>query len=283
MSDQTAAPAAPEQAAPTPAPAPAAPERHKLKVNGQEREYTIDELKTMAAKAGGADEMFRQSAAMRKEKQELEEKLKKDPYFFVKHPEYGPSIRKAVEDAIYEEIDMQKLSPAERRVKELEREKAEREKDDMTAKEKREAEQQHQLREKFAVEIDRQITDALSKSDLPKTPNTVSRMAAYMKYAVQNDIPVTQEDMVCVVYEDYMQEFKALMSAVKDDDALERFFDPDTRKRLRELDLKALRTTAGDKFKQPSEQPNFPTAKPKSKKMTGHDWRQNVMKDFLGK
>ena len=276
-----AEPTAPALATET-APAPVA--KHKLKINGQEREVTIDEMRRMAEKAGGADEMFRQSAAMRKEGQELAEKLRKDPNYFVKHPEYGPSIRKAVEDAIYEEIDMAKLTPEQRRIKELEREKEGREKDDLTKKEQAEQEKHQALREKFTIEIDRQITDALMKSDLPKTPNTVKRMAAYMQFAVQNDVQITQDDLVRVVYEDYLQEFKSLLSAVKDDDALARFFDPETRKRLRSLDLKELRSTAGDKFGQPKEQRGYsPSKAPAVKKMTGQAWRENTMKEFLGK
>ena len=55
------------------------PEKYTLKVNGQENQYTLDELMRMASKGQGAEEKFRQAADSRRQLEDIFVSLKNDP------------------------------------------------------------------------------------------------------------------------------------------------------------------------------------------------------------
>lgn len=266
-----------------------AEQRYKVKVKGQEREYTIDEMRKATEKVYAADETFQSAAKLRKEATELMDKLKKDPHYFVKHPEYGPVMRQAVEDMIYEEIEMKNLTPEQRELRQLKREKEQADKDKAAREETEKTEKQQQLKLKYAQEFDRFIGDALNKSDLPKTPGTVMRMASYMDYAIKNGISFDHQDVVDVVYEDYVQEFAAMISGARGKGKefhkrlLMKILDDDTRKALREADLETVRTKAGERFGTPRNQPAPSKEKKPVKKLSGNDWRSDTIKGYLGK
>ncbi len=266
----------------------AAEQRHRLKIRGRDSEYTLEEMRKLAEKGGGADEIFQESAKMRKEASELMDKLRKDPNFFVKHPEYGPALRQAVEMEIYEEIETASLSPEQKRLRELEKKEKQWQEDQKRQEDEKTTQRQQMLKARFADQFDKMITGALEKSDIPKTPGAVKRMLSYLDYAVKNDIPVTQDDLVSVVYEDFLQEFKSVITAAKGkkdrvflQKMLDKLLDEDVRTFMRESDLKKVRSTQSDRYGAPAQQQT--SASKPARKLSGSDWRADMMKNYPGK
>lgn len=115
--------------------------KHKLKISGQEKELDYAEMKRLAEKAGGADEVFRTSAEDRKWRAENEKELAKlkrlkDPA--LTREEFfelmGDNAYRLSEEAMITQMEWDALSPEQQRMMQLEwerdqlaREKAERE------------------------------------------------------------------------------------------------------------------------------------------------------------
>lgn len=117
VSDQGGEPKGPESAQPEPKPA----ERYKVKVAGQERELTLDELRQQATLAMGAQARFEEAARLRKEADAAREALLKDPAAYLRQQGWTQEQLYALaEKQVLQQIEEDKLSPEQKRIRELE-------------------------------------------------------------------------------------------------------------------------------------------------------------------
>lgn len=147
---------------------------------------------------------------------------------------------------IEEEMERAKKSPEQ-----LEREKIEGEL--RSLKEEREKEKKdfetrefQRLQEQESQRYDTAITSALEKSDLPKTPYVVKKMAEYMLLGLQNDIDVTPDELIPLVREEMHQDLRAMFS-VMPEEAIEQLIGKDTLKRLRKNNIAKAAPVAATK------------------------------------
>jgi hypothetical protein len=197
--------------------------RYELKVNNKVKNIDIDlsndeEVKRYLQKAEGADEKFQEAASLRKQVEQLVTELKKNPLAILRHPELGIDVKALAQQVLNEEIEDMKLSPQEKRIKELE--------DSLKAKETREKELEEERtaneRAKFeaqaAEDLDEQVTSALSKSNLPKSPYVLRRISDVMIAAMDmgyNDVKV--DDIMPFVQEQINGEIQRLFDEAPED------------------------------------------------------------------
>lgn len=118
--------------------------------------------------------------------------LKSNPRKALSNPAIGIDVKQFAAEILEEEIRQSQKSPAEIEKEKLEAElksmKEERENEKKSAQEKEYARLVEQEYERY----DNQISNALSKSDLPKSPYVINKITDYMIMALQNkqDIPV---------------------------------------------------------------------------------------------
>lgn len=182
--------------------------KYKYKANGEEKEeeLTDDDVVKALAKAAGADEKFREAASTREKIMGLVEELKKNPVEALSS--LGVDFRKAAEEYLTKIYKEEELPEHERLALQYKRkmEEVEKKEKELTDKEQREIIERET--EKYVAEYDKAISDAIQSSDLPKTRSTVRRIASYLERAVSKGVDVDVKDIIPIVREDYINEFK---------------------------------------------------------------------------
>ena len=211
--------------------------KFRYKADGQDIEEELDdtELTKRLSLAKGAQLKMQQAAEAQKQKDALEgevkqllEMLRTNPLGLLKNKELGVDVRKLVEDYIKEDFAEQErakqdasktpeqkalesaIKEAEEAKKELERIKKESADREFEAATKREMESyQNEFRK------------AISAGDLPESPYIMAKMADMMLTATKAGVAVTPAELVPLVREQYIQEFKAMIGAKVPDEVIE--------------------------------------------------------------
>lgn len=259
--------------------------RMKLKVDGHELDLPEDEVIKLAQMGKSASKRYEEAAALRREsaaeKQQAEQffGMLRDPQKLAKllaDPRVGIDVKKWAEQYVWDQIQEERLSPAEKKARDNERKLAEIEDRDKNAKAEADKQQDAALISHYEGDYEKKITEALGMGGVPKTPMTVRRMAHYMRIAFKNDLDITPRDLVDRVRQDFLAEQRELFGAV-DGDALIGLLGEDTAKRLRNADLKRLKTTQGDSgFRTPEPKPIQAGKKQKDTRLNGSDWRAQI-------
>ncbi len=96
-----------------------------------------------------------------------------------------------------------------------------------------------------------QIIQALQQGGIPNTRGAVRRMAQYLQLAVSNNIEVTPADLVARVKQELIEEHKSMYGA-SDPASLLSILGEDLTKKLREADLKRLKSTQPEPRRKPA-------------------------------
>lgn len=204
------------------------------------------EVLRRAQMSSSADERFQQAAEMRKEAEQFFELLRTNPKEILLHPEIAKQInfRQLAEEYLGNELTREMMDPAERELQDLREYK--RKQDEATENAKKEtltkAQQaemaQHQQR--AAKQIDEQLTEVLAKSNLPKDPEVVKRVAELMYQAGQKGYELDAQTAVDIVRERSQNYLQSLTSKL-DGEGLMKFLGDDLVKKIRKHDLSRLK------------------------------------------
>lgn len=194
-----------------------AKKKWKLKVAGKDVEADEEELIKRAQMGYSADQKWQEAAQMRKQMESFIGLLQSDPSEAL--AQLGMNVDELAERHIQRRIEEMQKSPEQ-----LEREKLEKElqklKKEMEDKENRAREEEiSRMQEKFAVEIETDILNALEKDkEMPNSPYVVKRVADLMIIAMQNGKKdVSAKDVLPLVKKQINQELKDMYSLAPDD------------------------------------------------------------------
>jgi len=221
--DLTAEDAEVEEAEVTKQEAKSAKKKFQLKVNNRMKDVELDlsndeDIIKYLQKAEASDEKFQEAATLRKQVEQLVSELKKNPLAILKHPELGIDVKALAQQVLNEEIEDMKLSPEQKRIKELEDALKSKEEKEKKFEEERSAAEKAKLEQQAAEDLDEQVTDALSKSNLPKSPYVLRRISDTMLAAMDmgfNDVKV--EDIMPFVQEQINGEIQRLFDEAPED------------------------------------------------------------------
>lgn len=221
---------------------PAESKTYKLKIDGEEVEATEEQLVRMAQMSAASHKRFQEASSLTKNSKLVLEAAKKDPIGFLNHPQLGLSkaeIRAALETYLGEQIMYEQMTEEQKRtvdneneLKRLKEEKLERDAKEEQAK-KQTAEQHYQ------ASYEKEFLGALQTVDIPKTPESVSRMASYMSKALSKGIDLTATQAAQLVKEDYGNEFNNLFANMEPD-KLAGFIGDKTLTKLQKAQAKKL-------------------------------------------
>jgi hypothetical protein len=150
--------------------------------------------------------------------------------------ELGIDPREFAASVIEEEIRKAEMSPEQLKQMELEQE-LNRLKEE--AKNREEQFNQRELERVRAVEfekIDTQMTQALDRSDLPRKPYVVRKMAEYMLIGANNGIDLSPEDVLPLVRQDLLGDLQEVIGSLPEDKA-EEFIGKEVLNRFRKKNL----------------------------------------------
>lgn len=238
----------PEQAAATHAEAKAEAKRIrelKLKVHGQEiTEELPFEIEEDPEVVEYLTKQLQLSKAAQRAMQEKSTFEKQVGQFFqdmksntkAKLIELGIDPKEFAAQVIEEEIKKAQMSPEQLKQMELEQELNKLREE---AKAKEEEFNQRELERVRAIEfekIDTQMTQAIDRSDLPRKPYVVRKMAEYMLIGANNGIDLTPEDVLPLVRQDLLGDLQEVLGSLPEDKA-EEFIGKEVLNRFRKKNL----------------------------------------------
>ena len=158
--------------------------KHKLKVNDKELDLDYDEVIRRAQKASAADEVFRKSSAKEKQIAALFDRMKAGDLDWIEEIA-GDKAREWAEKRLLKHIEYQEMSQ-EKKDWLAEKARADKlEKENMTRKEREEAEQSEHYRNQVSQDLDTSITEAFRSTSLPMTPGRLERVAQVMAASLE--------------------------------------------------------------------------------------------------
>jgi hypothetical protein len=197
--------------------------------------------------------------------EQLVDMLKTNPLSILKNEALGLDVRKLAEQVLNEEIEEMQKSPEQKRIEELERKLKDKEEREKQLEDERRQAEMNALQEQAAQQLDDQMSDAIGKSTLPKSPYVVKRLADAMIEAVNmgyND--VTPEQIMPFVEQQIMDEFQKVFEESADD-KLEKLIGKKTLDRYRKgrvskqkaqpIETAAQVKDSGEKSKEKKEEP----------------------------
>jgi len=223
-------------------------EKFKIKVNGQEKEVELDwnnkeDIVRRLQLAESGQSAMQKSAELEKAFTANMQKLQENPWELLE--ELGLDADELAEARIQARIAELSKTPEE-----LERDARDAEleqlRQQIKAQKEKEAEiEQAQLLKQAEIEIDKEITEALSATtSLPKSTYVVKRIADVMTSAIQNGYhDVTAADAVPIVERQMNEELQELFDSMPAE-ALEQFMGKSAIDKLRESRLKQIPTQA---------------------------------------
>jgi hypothetical protein len=250
-------------AAPAAATKPAPAKVWELKANGKSLKLTEEQLIARASQAEGADQRFQEAAQMRKQAEAALGRLK-DPAQFIEalqDPALGltkEQIREAMEAWYAREfIEPEKLTPAEKKLREAEEKLKKYDKENQEREAKKLKDEQDAQTANARKEIQTQIIEALESSDLPRTNFTIRRLAYWMSRNRDMGFDAPTSVLVERVRNDYNTNLREMVQS-SDGETLIKLLGNDIVTKLRKYDLEQLRKTRGGGAPTPPADPAAP-------------------------
>jgi len=209
----------------------------KLKIDGKEIEEAFDPnddeyLTRQFQMAKMGQKRASEAAQLQKEVAAFIQELKTNPRKVLSDPNIGIDVKQLAAQVIEEEIENSKKSPEQ-----LEKERLQAELEELRAQQAREKEEMskkefERLQAQEYERYDMLMTKALEKSDLPKSPYVVKKMADYMLLSLQKGVDLPPEDVLPLVRQEIQNDIKE-MFAVMPDDAIAQIVGKDVIGRIR--------------------------------------------------
>ena len=154
---------------------------------------------------------------LQSEAQQFIEELRKNPEKILSDPNLGIDMKKLAARVIEEEIANSQKSPEQLEKEKLQaelkrmKEDRDREKEDFQKKES------ERLTQQAYEQYDTEMTRAIEKSDLPKSPYVVKKMADYLYTALQNGVDLTADEVMPLVREEIQKDIADMFSTMPED------------------------------------------------------------------
>lgn len=237
------------------------PRKFKVKIDGTEKEYDEDTLLTEFQKREAAHKRFEQASAERKQAEAIYNLLKTNP--FEAMAKLGLNPREVTETWLAEQLSLEMMTPEERELKDLRREKEERKRQEEEYRKQREEQELQELTSKHAQDYENQFIDALGKSSLPANATSVRRVAEVMYQAALQGVEIPVTKAIKIVEQDVAEWRKSHLSSLDSDRLYETLGEEGVRK-LRERDIKNIKNPTPRQPVQPSQKPQEKKHQPRS-------------------
>lgn len=260
----------------------------RIKVDGREMdeelpfeipddEETVEWMKRNLQMSKMGAKRAQEYSTLEKEVKSFIDELRKNPRKILSDPNIGIDVKKLAAEVIEEEIENSQKSPEQ-----LEREKLERELKDLKEQREREKEEAKQrefdrIQQESFERYDMLIGQALEKSDLPKSPYVVKKIADYMLLGLQNGIDVNPTDVLPIIREELQDELKD-MFAVMPEEVIEQIIGKDVFTRVRKKNIAKAKSAKAPLTAQNVASDTGVTSKPKEEKPA----QKQSIKDFFG-
>lgn len=224
--------------------APEKPEYWDVKVNGKTVKMTRQEVIDHASMSHAANDKFNEAKKTRAEVDKIIARAKTNPIESLMDPALGltrEQLRDAVEKWYSKEfIEPESLTPEQRKMKEYEEKIQKYEQTEKEKKEQAEKEAEEKMTAHQREFLQTQIIEALEQSNLPKTKETVKKMAFYMRQNLLNGWDAPMEMIIRQVKSERQNGFRDEVSQSNAEQIID-LFGEELINKIRQHDLKQLR------------------------------------------
>lgn len=260
----------------------------KLKVDGQEFDEelpfeipdtpeAIEYARKNLQMAKAAGKRMQEKAMMEKEVMQFLEDLRKNPRKVLQDPRIGLDLKKLAQEVIETEIENSKKSPEQLALEKAQQELKELKEQQERAQQEAKQREFERLKEEQYERYDMLMSQALDKAELPKSPYYVKKMADYMLIGLENGIDVSPEDVVPIVQEEALEDFRQLLAVLPLDKA-EKLIGKDIINTIRKKNIsKAKQAASNPAVKAPTK-----TADTGKKAEVKQDGQKKTIKQLFG-
>lgn len=186
------------------------------------------------------------------------------------------AVKKFAEDYIWSEIQKSKKTPEQIELERYRADEHQRKADEAANKELSDREQAQQRVEQLRERYDSMFTEALQKTNLPKTAETVERMSKIYMSALKQGYEPSMDEVMDEVEQSYLGDIKSLLGGLTGE-RLYKMLGEDLWKKAREYDVSRLASPTPQRKSDP--QPAVNVSK-QDDRMSIHDakalWRQRA-------
>lgn len=218
--------------------------RISMKINGEDQEFDlssdddVERLKEFAQKGEGADQKFQEAAKMRKQMESFAKLMQENPIEALKRLGHDP-------DKIAEMHMEQRIAEMQKSPDQIEREKLQKELEEIRAEKKKMEDErlEHEksvAQEKYSRKLDNEITEALEKSEMPKSPYVVKRLAEYMMLGLKKNPKFEVADAVPLVERQIKKEIQEMFGAMPEE-TIEKILGTDVSTKLRKRRINKMK------------------------------------------
>lgn len=225
----------------------AEPVRKKLKIDGEEVELTEEEWNKYASLGKAAQKRMQEAAEVRKQHEKLQQDvntllsvLQSDPARVLN--DLGVNPEEFANSVINKKLEEEAKSPEQKEKEEMLQKLQDAEKKLKDAEEQRKKEEQERLTQEAASKIEKDISDAIESSNMPKHPYFVRKVADLLLLATSQGIDVEANDVIPIAKKQITDEFRSL-TGVMPEELLEEILGNDKVASLRRRYLKKLKQT----------------------------------------
>lgn len=219
-------------------------QKFKVKVNGTEREVSIDELTKNYGLQKAAHEKMQTAAQTRKEAEEIKALFEENTDQALERlAKSGKNVRDKVEKWLAAELMREMETPEQRAQREKDEKLAKYEMAEKERKEKEEAERAAKEELEVHNTLEQQFLKALESGKLPNRPVVIKQVAAIMEAAINaGDADITVDEALDIYKEDYTSDIQSLTRDLTGEQLIE-FLGEDTLAKIRKADLGRLKST----------------------------------------
>lgn len=246
---------------------------YEIKVDGKSLWYSKEEIVKMAQKGIGADKRFQEAHRMKSAADQFLYLIKNEPMKILNNPKLGLDFKKLAQDYLKNEIDLEMMTPEQRKLHEATKKLEELENEKKVGAEKQKQQQMAAAVKMHNENYERDITETLKTSGLPKTRETVQKIAYYLSEGLKQDVVLKAADVIHLVKADYDSAVKNLFQAV-DGDALMSFLGDENVKKINEALMKKIRNGEIKPTAGAIEQPAGEVKKPAM--LSKEEWKKEV-------
>jgi hypothetical protein len=193
------------------------------------KEYMIRQLQLSKMSHQRAN----QYSTLDKEIRSFIQELRTDPEKVLSDPAFGVDLKEFAAKIIEKEIEQSKKSPEQVQREQLENELKKLQEERTKEKEELQQKQLELLQQQEYERYDREMSDVLSKSDLPKSPYVVKKMADYMLLALESGkTDISPSDVLPLVRDEIHKDIKD-MFGIMPEEVIEQMIGKDTITKLR--------------------------------------------------
>ena len=218
--------------------------KHKLSIDGEDVEMTLEEMKKAAQKVRAADKRFQEAASMRKANEsreqtisEIEGALEKGNLKFIEGKVGKAKAKQLMEEYLIQDMEYEELPESEKKARELQKRIDAYEEREKEAKEKQDKVEKDKILQKAHGDLDKEVGDALRAIGKKPTPKLAVRVVDEMIHRLSaGKDPISAGDAVKYAEKGILADIGEYLPQLSNDELLATI-PPEVLKRIRQIEV----------------------------------------------